>query len=79
MRSDTALSEQRKSCNKSADDGELPSSSQGFQGPDHDRSEERGIDPVLIENNYWVVHGLYGLQQAGYQFEPKGGIALLCY
>lgn len=39
-------------------------------------SEEKGIDPVLIEKDYWVMQGLYGLQQAGYQFELKGGTSL---
>lgn len=39
-------------------------------------SEEKGIDPVLVEKDYWVMHGLYGLQQAGYQFELKGGTSL---
>ena len=39
-------------------------------------SEEKGIDPVLIEKDYWIMHGLYGLQQAGYQFELKGGTSL---
>jgi len=39
-------------------------------------SEEKGIDPVLVEKDYWIMHGLYGLQQAGYQFELKGGTSL---
>jgi len=39
-------------------------------------SEEKGIDPVLIEKDYWVMQGLYGLQQAGYRFELKGGTSL---
>jgi len=27
-------------------------------------SEEKGIDPVLVEKDYWIMRGLYGLQQA---------------
>lgn len=39
-------------------------------------SEEQGIDPVLVEKDYWIMHGLYGLQQVGHQFELKGGTSL---
>lgn len=39
-------------------------------------SEEKGIDPVLVEKDYWIMQGLYGLQRAGYQFELKGGTSL---
>ena len=39
-------------------------------------SEEMGIVPVMVEKDYWVMHGLYGLRQAGYRFELKGGTSL---
>ena len=38
--------------------------------------EERMIDPVLIEKDYWIMHCLYGLQQLGMAFELKGGTSL---
>lgn len=34
------------------------------------------IDPALVEKDYWIMHCLYGLQQAGYAFELKGGTSL---
>jgi nucleotidyltransferase AbiEii toxin of type IV toxin-antitoxin system len=37
---------------------------------------EKGIDPALIEKDYWIMHGLYGLQQLGLTFELKGGTSL---
>src|SRR5271165_1289055 len=37
---------------------------------------ERGIDPALVEKDYWIMHCLYGLQQLGYAFELKGGTSL---
>lgn len=39
-------------------------------------SDEQGIDPVLIEKDYWIMHCLYGLQQLGMAFELKGGTSL---
>ena len=27
-------------------------------------SEERPIDPILVEKDYWIMHCLYGLQHA---------------
>lgn len=39
-------------------------------------SEDMSIDPVLVEKDYWIMHCLYGLQQAGYSFELKGGTSL---
>jgi hypothetical protein len=39
-------------------------------------AEERGIDPVLVEKDYWIMHCLYGLQKAGFDFELKGGTSL---
>ena len=35
-----------------------------------------GIDPYLVEKDYWIMHGLFGLQQAGYDFQLKGGTSL---
>jgi predicted nucleotidyltransferase component of viral defense system len=37
---------------------------------------EKGIDPALIEKDYWIMHCLYGLQQIGLTFELKGGTSL---
>jgi hypothetical protein len=28
-------------------------------------AEQRGIDPALVEKDYWIMHSLYGLQKAG--------------
>ena len=37
---------------------------------------EKGIDPVLVEKDDWIMHGLYGLQQLGLTFQLKGGTSL---
>jgi predicted nucleotidyltransferase component of viral defense system len=39
-------------------------------------AQEKGIDPALIEKDYWIMHSLYGLQQLGMKFELKGGTSL---
>ena len=39
-------------------------------------AEEKGIDPGLIEKDYWIMHVLYGLKKQGFQFELKGGTSL---
>ena len=39
-------------------------------------AEENGIDPALVEKDYWIMHCLYGLQQLGYTFQLKGGTSL---
>src|SRR5580692_5773873 len=39
-------------------------------------ADERGIDPALVEKDYWIMHCLYGLQQLGYTFQLKGGTSL---
>ncbi len=39
-------------------------------------SEQRPIDPILVEKDYWIMHCLYGLQQLGLSFELKGGTSL---
>jgi hypothetical protein len=28
-------------------------------------AEEKGIDPALVEKDYWIMHCLFGLQQLG--------------
>jgi predicted nucleotidyltransferase component of viral defense system len=38
--------------------------------------DEMGILPALVEKDYWITHCLYGLKQAGYSFELKGGTSL---
>jgi predicted nucleotidyltransferase component of viral defense system len=37
---------------------------------------EKGIDPALVEKDYWIMQGLHGLQQLGLTFELKGGTSL---
>jgi hypothetical protein len=37
---------------------------------------DRGIDPALVEKDYWIMHCLFGLQQLGLRFELKGGTSL---
>ena len=39
-------------------------------------AEEKGIDPSLVEKDYWIMHCLYGLQQLKMKFELKGGTSL---
>jgi hypothetical protein len=39
-------------------------------------AEEKGIDPALVEKDYWIMHCLYGLQQQRLTFELKGGTSL---
>lgn len=39
-------------------------------------AEEKGIDPALVEKDYWITHCLYGLQQLGFKFQLKGGTSL---
>jgi Nucleotidyl transferase AbiEii toxin, Type IV TA system len=39
-------------------------------------ANEKGIDPALVEKDYWIMHCLYGLQQLGFKFELKGGTSL---
>jgi Nucleotidyl transferase AbiEii toxin, Type IV TA system len=39
-------------------------------------AKEKGIDPALVEKDYWIMHCLYGLQQLGLSFELKGGTSL---
>lgn len=37
---------------------------------------EKKIDPYLAEKDYWLMHCLYGLKKAGYDFQLKGGTSL---
>src|SRR6266853_1608697 len=39
-------------------------------------AEQKGIDPALVEKDYWIMHSLYGLQKLGLTFELKDGILL---
>lgn len=39
-------------------------------------ADERGIDPTLVEKDYWIMHCLWGLQAQGFHFELKGGTSL---
>jgi hypothetical protein len=39
-------------------------------------AQQRGIDPALVEKDYWIMHCLSGLQQLGLTFELKGGTSL---
>jgi predicted nucleotidyltransferase component of viral defense system len=38
--------------------------------------QERGIDPALVEKDYWIMHCLYGLQKLNMKFQLKGGTSL---
>lgn len=37
---------------------------------------EKGLRPAVVEKDYWIMHCLWGLQQAGLRFELKGGTSL---
>lgn len=39
-------------------------------------ASDRGLDPMLVEKDYWLMHGLWGLQAQGFVFELKGGTSL---
>ena len=39
-------------------------------------SEKMGIEPGLVEKDYWIMHVLFGLKKQGFQFELKGGTSL---
>ena len=39
-------------------------------------ANQKAIDPVLIEKDYWIMHCLWGLQNLGFRFELKGGTSL---
>ena len=39
-------------------------------------ANDQGLDPMLVEKDYWIMHGLWGLQAQGFVFELKGGTSL---
>lgn len=39
-------------------------------------ADTKGIDPALVEKDYWIMHCLHGLQQLGFIFQLKGGTSL---
>jgi hypothetical protein len=39
-------------------------------------AQQTGIATYLIEKDYWLMHGLWVLQQQGWQFQLKGGTSL---
>lgn len=39
-------------------------------------ANDRGLDPMLVEKDYWIMHTLWGLQAQGFEFELKGGTSL---
>ena len=39
-------------------------------------ARNHAIDPSLVEKDYWIMHGIWGLQQLGFGFELKGGTSL---
>ncbi len=39
-------------------------------------ADARGLDPMLVEKDYWIMHCLWGLQAQGLAFELKGGTSL---
>ena len=39
-------------------------------------ADERGLGPMLVEKDYWIMHCLWGLQAQGFRFELKGGTSL---
>ena len=39
-------------------------------------ADERGLDPTLVEKDYWIMHCLWGLQTQSLRFELKGGTSL---
>ena len=39
-------------------------------------ANDHGLDTMLVEKDYWIMHGLWGLQAQGFVFELKGGTSL---
>src|SRR6266851_5235392 len=39
-------------------------------------AQQKGVDPALVEKDYWIMHCLYGLHRLGLRFELKGGTSL---
>lgn len=38
--------------------------------------DQRGVNPALVEKDYWIMHSLWGLQAMKFKFEMKGGTSL---
>jgi hypothetical protein len=38
--------------------------------------QARGVNPYLVEKDYWLMHSLWCLQQQGWSFQLKGGTSL---
>lgn len=38
--------------------------------------KEKGIEPYLVEKDYWIMNVLHGLNEGGFKFELKGGTSL---
>jgi hypothetical protein len=39
-------------------------------------ANDRGLHPMLVEKEFWIVHDRCGLQAQGFVFELKGGTSL---
>lgn len=39
-------------------------------------ADREGIEPILVEKDYWIMHVLWGLQTQGFNFALKGGTSL---
>lgn len=39
-------------------------------------ADNLGLDPMLVEKDYWIMHALWGLQAQGFVFELMGGTSL---
>lgn len=39
-------------------------------------AEEKGIDPYLVEKDYWLMQVLFGLKRQDFHFDLKGGTSL---
>lgn len=37
---------------------------------------EKGLDPFVVEKDYWIMHSLWGLKHQQFRFEMKGGTSL---
>jgi hypothetical protein len=35
-------------------------------------ADEMGLNPYMVEKDYWIMHCLWGLQNQGFHFELKG-------
>jgi hypothetical protein len=39
-------------------------------------ADELGLNPFMVEKDYWIMHCLWGLQNQNFDFELKGGTSL---